>query len=166
MTFEEFDQFSEELIAECFKMRTTKGKEYAHSSVDRFANFKRISERKGVTPEMVASIYLQKHLDGIESFINTGLIYSEERVRGRIVDAITYLMLIAGILEEKYPTKKSMEVNLTKHPVLINPREFHPFYQDPSVKACSYCVHCGYAFNDERHVKSPTDATVPSAKEE
>lgn len=163
MTFEEFDQFSEELIAECFKMRTTKGKEYAHSSVDRFANFKRISERKGITPEMVASIYLQKHLDGIESFINTGLIHSGEGVRGRIIDAITYLMLLAGILEEKYSTKG---IKLEQKFRVLDPDKFHPFQQDPSVKICSLCVHCGYTFNNERHVKPPTDSTIPSIKEE
>jgi hypothetical protein len=101
MTFEEFDTFFDELMAECRHMRTTKGKEYAHSSEDRFANFKRIAERKNVKPALVASIYLQKHMDGIESFINTGVIHSTERVRGRIVDAITYLGLIAGILHEE-----------------------------------------------------------------
>lgn len=156
MTFEEFDKFSEELIAECFKMRTTKGKEYAHSSVDRFANFKRIAERKGVTPEMVASIYLQKHLDGIESFINTGLIHSEERVRGRIVDAITYLMLIAGILEEKYPTKLKQEFTAAPY----------THYFKSLRRNEEYCAVCGSHKTNKVHVKPPTDSTVPVFEEE
>lgn len=99
MTFEEFDLEFDSLIAECRQMRDAKGKEYANGQ-DRFGNFKRISQRLGVKPTAVCMVYLTKHLDSIESFIKTGKIHSNERIRGRIVDAITYLTLLHGLFME------------------------------------------------------------------
>jgi hypothetical protein len=40
-------------------------------------------------------------LDGIASFMKTHQTFSNEGVRGRIVDAITYLTLIGGMIEER-----------------------------------------------------------------
>ncbi len=104
MTFEEFDKFQEELFAECKKMRDTKGKEYAHAE-DRFANFNRTAERKGVDRLLVAGILLDKHLDAIDSFIKTGKVESAEGIRGRGVDAIVYISLILGMIKEKEESK-------------------------------------------------------------
>lgn len=80
-------------------MRDTKGKEYAHSE-SRFANFDRGAERLGISRTMILNVYLHKHLDAIDSYVKTGQVHSEA-IRGRIVDAITYLGLLAGILEEE-----------------------------------------------------------------
>lgn len=99
MTFEEFDKFQDELWKECVEMRNTKGKEYAHSE-DRFANFNRLAEELDVRNILIAWVYTTKHLDSIGSFVKTGKIFSSEGIRGRIVDAIVYLTLIAGMLEE------------------------------------------------------------------
>ncbi len=99
MTFLNFDEYCIDLINKCLQMRDTKGKEYAHSE-DRFDNFNRLSIDLNMERLKVAYIYLGKHLDGIKSFINSGKEFSNERIEGRIVDAITYLMLIAGMIEE------------------------------------------------------------------
>ena len=100
MTFDEFDKFQDCLIKECFEMRMTKGREYAHS-LDRFANFNRLSEGLKLPNSTIGWIYCKKHLDAIESFINDGRTYSNEGIRGRFIDAIVYLTLIAGMIEEK-----------------------------------------------------------------
>jgi hypothetical protein len=99
VTFPEFDDFYDKLLVETVKMRDSKGKEYAHSA-DRFANFDRAAERLGISRTMVANVYLHKHLDAIDSYILNRKTYSGENIRGRIVDAITYLGLIAGMIEE------------------------------------------------------------------
>lgn len=99
MTFPEFDTFFEGLIDECREMRDTKGKEYAHSE-SRFANFDRASERLGIGRDMVANVYLHKHLDAIDSYILCKESYSGENIRGRIKDAMVYLSLIAGMIDE------------------------------------------------------------------
>lgn len=84
-------------------MRDSKGKEYANSA-DRFANFNRISAQVGITNAQVGMVYLTKHLDSIQSYLKTGRIHSTERIRGRFVDAVTYLVLMAGMCEEVLST--------------------------------------------------------------
>lgn len=100
MTFEEFDKFTEALIADIRKMRDTKGKEYAREKNDRFGNFNRLAARLGIDREKVAMIYLTKHLDAIESFIDHHREFSTEKIRGRCIDAMTYISLLAGMFEE------------------------------------------------------------------
>jgi hypothetical protein len=99
LTFQEFDKFQTELLAQVVVMKDTKGKEYANSA-DRFANFNRLSERLNLTNLKIALVYLTKHMDAIESYISRGRTYSTETIQGRIVDAITYLTLIAGMISE------------------------------------------------------------------
>jgi hypothetical protein len=100
MTFNEFDKFQEQLLKQVVEMKNTKGKEYANSE-SRFANFDRLSVRLNISNLAVALVYLTKHMDAIESYIARGRTYSTETIQGRIVDAITYLTLIAGMIEEK-----------------------------------------------------------------
>ena len=99
MTFPEFDAHFDNLIAECKIMRDSKGKEYAHST-NRFANFDRAAERLGISRQMVLNVYLHKHLDSIDSYVQHDEAYSGENIRGRIVDAITYLCLLSGMIYE------------------------------------------------------------------
>jgi|ERR1035437_808564 hypothetical protein len=100
MTFEEFDRFQEELLKEVVGMKDTKGREYAHAE-DRFANFNRLAGGLELSNIMIAWVYTKKHIDGIESYVKDGRTYSVEGIRGRIVDAIVYLTLIAGMVKEK-----------------------------------------------------------------
>ena len=100
MTFEQFDKWQDELWQECVKMRDTKGKEYSHTE-DRFSNFKRLANELCLPPETIGCIYAKKHLDSISSYIKIGKEHSTESIRGRIVDAIVYLTLIGGMIQEK-----------------------------------------------------------------
>lgn len=106
MTFLEFDKYQEDLIKEVIKMRDTKGKEYANSE-SRFANFDRLSVRLNIKNTQVGLVYLTKHMDAIESYIARGRTYSTETIQGRIVDAITYLTLIGGMILEETTNKES-----------------------------------------------------------
>jgi len=98
MTFDEFDEFQEELLKEV-KGMGAKGKEYAHSE-ERFANFNRLASELDLDNKMVAWVYFKKHIDSIISYIKNSQTYSTEPIRGRFVDAISYLTLIAGMCEE------------------------------------------------------------------
>src|ERR1035437_7449635 len=99
MTFAEFNIFQHDLLQEVVGMKDTKGKEYAHST-NRFANFDRLAEGLGLPNTVIAWVYCKKHVDGVESYVRDNKTYSTEGVRGRIVDAIVYLTLIAGMIEE------------------------------------------------------------------
>lgn len=105
MIFEQFDKFQADLFTECVGMKDTKGKEYANAT-DRFANFKRIADELDLPPVLIGWVYTKKHLDGIASYVKNGREFSTEKIRGRIVDAIVYLTLIAGMIEEN----KSIEI--------------------------------------------------------
>lgn len=78
-------------------MRDNGQKEYARKSDDVHANFKRISAYTGVPPAKVLMTYLMKHIDGINAHID-GHRSQREAVEGRIVDAITYLFLLSGLI--------------------------------------------------------------------
>lgn len=107
MTFEAFNKYQLELIDKVLKMKDTKGKEYANNS-DRFANFNRLSTQLDISNIQICWVYLTKHLDGIASYCKTATELSEP-IEGRIVDAITYLTLLAGMIKESKITKDIIE---------------------------------------------------------
>lgn len=109
MTFEDFDKLTDELISEIKKMRDTKGKEYANNDADRLANFKEIAADMrtklgaNVRAIDVWYIYCFKHIRAIESFIKNGIELSDETIRGRFVDTLTYLILGYALLVDERP---------------------------------------------------------------
>jgi hypothetical protein len=121
MTFDEFDRVTDEIFHQVLKMRDTKGKEYARSE-DRFANFNRLAAELGLKREHVLWVYTAKHLDGIVSYVNNGRAFSTERVEGRIVDAITYLLLLAGMVRENdkqagLPSAADLDAHVEQLPI-------------------------------------------------
>jgi hypothetical protein len=71
MTFEQFDNFQDELFKECVTlMRNSKGKEYANST-SRFGNFDRLATELDLTSPQVAWVYAKKHLDSLAQAIRT-----------------------------------------------------------------------------------------------
>ncbi len=101
MTFENFEQFQAALFDQVKHMQCTKGKEYT-DGIDRFQNFNEEAKDMDVSRLKVAEIFLNKHMRAIKSYIRNGKEYSDEGIMGRIVDAITYLTLIAGMIEETH----------------------------------------------------------------
>ena len=82
------------------QMHTEGQKEYAMTEDNVFANFERIANQTGFDREMVLWIYLMKHIDGIASYLK-GHKSQREDVRGRLTDAIVYLCILWGMIEEK-----------------------------------------------------------------
>jgi len=103
----DFLERAEKQFQYCLVTMKTKGLEYMAGDNDRFSNFKRIARKYGVPTELVCAIYMEKHLDSITNFIKQRCkggkvkdIIATEPISGRIGDAINYLALIDGIIEE------------------------------------------------------------------
>lgn len=111
MTLEEFSKFQNELFNDVHEMHLSKGTEYANDK-DRFANFNRIASEIDLNRKQVLYVYLKKHLDAIGFFCKTSYVESEP-IRGRIIDAINYLTLLAGMIEEE-ECLKTTQTNLQK----------------------------------------------------
>ena len=82
-------------------------KEYAHSEENVFANFERVGKAIDVSPDKTLMVYLLKHIDGITAYIS-GHKSQREDVRGRIKDAIVYLMLLWAMIEQKESNGKEV----------------------------------------------------------
>jgi hypothetical protein len=87
------------VFEECRSLRGAGQKEYGHGSDNAFSNFERVGERMGLDRAAVLLVYLEKHIDGIHSFVK-GHRSQREDVRGRINDAIVYLCLLRGMVED------------------------------------------------------------------
>lgn len=74
-----------------------------------FGNFQRVGAQLGVSRERVLLVYLSKHLDGITAWAN-GHRSQREDVRGRVNDAIVYLFLLRGMIEEGAPKASTGEI--------------------------------------------------------
>jgi len=79
-------------------VRAAGQKEYARKNNNAFANFERVGKNLELSREDVLLVYLLKHIDGICSFVK-GHKSQREDVRGRITDAIVYLCLLWGMIE-------------------------------------------------------------------
>src|SRR5665647_3481113 len=132
MTHQNFDEYQIKLLTKVNRMKDTKGKEYSNSE-SRFANFDRLAAELGLTNIQVAWVYTKKHLDGIASYCRTEKVLSEP-IESRIVDAIVYLTLIAGMIQEKDNALKAAyagvdpEIELTDQ----NFGKHQPFEYDPT----------------------------------
>ena len=80
-------------IKACNDILAVKGFDYTQGSPNRLQNFDRNAERLGMRPEQVLAVYMNKHLDAIDTFIKHGRVESEP-IDGRIHDAINYLLLL------------------------------------------------------------------------
>ena len=79
-------------------------KEYAHETENVFANFDRVGSLLSISSEKTLMVYLLKHIDGITAHVK-GHKSQREDVRGRIKDAIVYLMLLWAMIEERENNK-------------------------------------------------------------
>jgi len=97
-------------------MRQAGQQEYAHDAEDVFANFNRISNLLDSDRKKILLTYMLKHIDGIIAYVK-GHKSQREDVRGRITDAIVYLMLLWGMIEEEDGSISGTEDNPSMHNV-------------------------------------------------
>lgn len=100
-----FRDLNREILNKCLEVLKNKRVEYAPT--DRLGNFKRRAELLGKQPEEIIVSDLTKHIDVIIQAAKTGnyrWCWEDEKGEGlkqRIVDAINYLLLLAGCFKEK-----------------------------------------------------------------
>lgn len=109
MTQAEMQTIMERVFEECTALRVAGQKEYAHNLDNAFRNFQALATDLGLPQEKVLWVYLKKHLDGILAHIN-GHKSQRESVKGRINDAIVYLCLLRGMVEETIPGPRPGEM--------------------------------------------------------
>lgn len=105
----EFKELVQEFQGHEEKLLDWKAKEYS-TCQDRLQNFKMISRFTDTPPEMVALLYLLKHIQSITLAVERGICSWEweteegEGLKQRIADARNYLLLLAACLDEKQKT--------------------------------------------------------------
>ncbi len=95
-------EISKSIFKESLGLMYSKGKAYA-GDVDSLANFKRNATRLGLTKYQVWGVYFNKHIDSMNNAISQNPerpIDLTEGLRGRILDAITYLCILQCLLTE------------------------------------------------------------------
>jgi hypothetical protein len=70
-----------------------KRKAYTQGSEDILANFKRVSERLGLTPLQVFGVYFNKHVDSLNTYIQSPKMRQGETIESRFADLLNYLRL-------------------------------------------------------------------------
>ena len=99
MSKKEMEKLIQKIFLQIQKTREAGQKEYAQDKDNAFANFERVAEYVDSSREKVLMTYLLKHIDGISSFV-MGHRSQRENVRGRITDAIVYLCLLWGMVDD------------------------------------------------------------------
>jgi hypothetical protein len=108
MTHDELTTVIDATFDEIRRLRTTKGKDYSRGEEDTLSNFKRHAEALDITPFHVWAVYASKHWDAIMSFCKYGQVESEP-IDGRIDDALTYLLLLKGLIEDERKAREAEE---------------------------------------------------------
>jgi hypothetical protein len=104
MDSKRFDELSEQRVKECLNlMREKKGPEYQRGE-DRLGAFKRAGQLLGVVPEKALLGMMVKHLisllDLVED-IDKGREIVLSQFREKSTDAINYLLLLEGLVDER-----------------------------------------------------------------
>ena len=92
-------QRMKKLFQACMETRKEGQKEYAHDTNNAFRNFESLAKELNLDRKQILWVYFKKHLDGILAAIN-GHTSQREPVRGRIKDAIVYLVILEGMFYE------------------------------------------------------------------
>jgi hypothetical protein len=116
------DSDMDSLLDECMEVLHAKGTEYTVGSPDRLANFRLAANDLGLTMPQIWHVYFFKHYRAIVSYIKSGRTFSDEGIRGRIKDAIVYLLLFGKMvaeLERKSPAEglKASQTTTLSQPV-------------------------------------------------
>ena len=92
-----------QIVESVAETRSSGQLEYA-SEDNVFADFEHTANLVGTSREKVLLTFLNKHIRGISAYVK-GHQSQREDVRGRISDAIVYLMLLWGMVEDTSEAK-------------------------------------------------------------
>ena len=95
-----FNAYFDHMIDQIKDTRDNGQKEYAQTENNVFANFDRVANCLQISREKALMVYLLKHIDGINAYIN-GHKSQREDISGRITDSIVYLFLLWAMIDGK-----------------------------------------------------------------
>lgn len=96
-----FDPVIDRMLADCISTLAKKGADYTEGrNEDRTVHFREAAADVGISVEQAWLILFRKHYTAIKKYVKSGKVESEP-IRGRILDAINYLLLFACIVDEK-----------------------------------------------------------------
>jgi hypothetical protein len=100
MRDEDYQKRRETLLALADEVSLNKRKEYTGNDQDVLKNFKRIATRLDITPLHVWSVYFNKHVDSVNTYIKDEGEVSES-MDSRFSDLLNYLFLGYALIKEK-----------------------------------------------------------------
>lgn len=161
MNREEFSSFRNAHYNRIAQINDEKGHDYAGDQ-DALANFKDAAEKLGVSPFQVWAVYHHKHQSAIDTFVREGKVQSEPIV-GRIHDAILYLFLLLGLIEDGKPIP---EVVPFSEPVFAAagggapPQATPPATDVPGVEKAQYALGATSEGCQSTYIDKSTDTPV------
>lgn len=174
-TKEDIKRLMDSIFQDLQKTREAGQKEYAHDSENAFGNFERLSKQLNLEREKVLWVYVQKHIDGVVSYLN-GHKSQREDVRGRIKDIIVYLILLWGMIDDnENPIMTASEVierfgGVSQFAAGVDENEHveskkkHKFFEPSDsndLTSSAFCKHCTQRWSVHRIV----DNNNPSLRE-
>lgn len=125
--------------------------EYAHDEDNCFANFDRTAERLKISREKALMVHFTKHYDSLTAYVN-GHESQREPIYGRILDAMMYLMLLYGMVEEAEGEEEVYEPSVGER-ILQGAREaaeIHRGEREPARVTTNWtCEECGKVRNSD-----------------
>jgi len=100
MKRDRFLRLLEELQAEEVQINTTKGIEYAGPD-DALLNFKEAAKYLGVSPLLIALVYMHKHFKALTTYVYFGKTLSNEDIKSRVCDLRLYTALFYALAVEE-----------------------------------------------------------------
>lgn len=98
MHFGRMTEIQEDLFQQIRTIRACKGMEYA-TETDTLADFKEVAAEVGNSPIQTWATYVKKHLRAVDNFVRSGDVRSES-IESRILDVVTYHILLLGLIED------------------------------------------------------------------
>ncbi len=108
MTPEEFRAIMQNRLIKCEFILSKKSEDYSRNQ-DKLYNFKRAAGITGETPAQALVGMWLKHVVSVIDIVEdaaVGKTISRERIDEKFTDALNYLLLLEGILEEDMPPKE------------------------------------------------------------
>lgn len=108
MTAEQFNVIVDAKLEDCRSEMVVKNADYAApEDGDFLRNFYDTAKRTGTTPYQAWLVHFEKHIIAIERFCKSGGL-SSEPIHGRTKDAINYILLLEGLIEESKNDKTDL----------------------------------------------------------
>lgn len=106
MKHDDFIDVVHKTLSHCTDLLISKGIEY-NPVEDRLAAFKQAGALERTTPQRALFGMLAKHIISVQNMCDTEITdYSEEQWQEKIGDSINYLLLLSGLVKEKYQEEK------------------------------------------------------------